>query len=282
MSKARFVRMGSVAASVVLTFVFAAAHLSAQSQAPARSQAPAQPQAAAPAQLGVLAPANLAKPRPKAPFDLTGTWMHNTPGASERFDPPAGFKLTPEAQVHYDAAQKATKEGKVYRSDIGLCWPPGLPIMMTRAWPVSMIQLPNSIFMIQELMNSMRIVYMDGRGHTDPDIAVPSFNGESIGRWEGDTLVIDTTNFVADHHWIHDRLSIPASDALHIVERIRMIENGMRLEIEYSLTDPKSWVGTWKITKQFRRVDDRDIAEIECLPDLNEHMPSVKSDANIR
>ena len=276
MSNWRIVRTVSIAAFAVWTLAVASSDLSAQSQTPAAAQAPA------PAQLGVLAPANLAKPRPKAPFDITGLWMHNTPGATERFDPPAGFKLTPEAQVHYDAAQKATKEGKVYRSDIGLCWPPGLPIMMTRAWPVSMIQLPTSIFMIQELMNSMRIIYMDGRGHTDPDIAVPSFNGESIGRWEGDTLVIDTTNFVADHHWIHDRLSIPASDELHIVERIRMIENGMRLEIEYSLTDPKSWVGTWKITKQWRRVDDRDIAEIECLPDLNDHMPSVKSDANIR
>jgi hypothetical protein len=276
MTKSRIGVIGSMAAVVGFTLGVASSDLSAQSQAPAPAPA------AAPAQLGILAPANLAKPRPKAPFDLTGTWMHNTPGATERFDPPAGFKLTREAQVHYDAAQKATKEGKVYRSDIGLCWPPGLPIMMTRAWPVSMIQLPNSIFMIQELMNSMRIIYMDGRGHTDPDIAVASFNGESIGRWEGDTLVIDTTNFVADHHWIHDRLSIPASDELHIVERIRMIENGTRLEIEFSLTDPKSWEGTWKITKQWRRVDDRDIAEIECLPDLNEHMPSVKSDANIR
>ena len=274
MSTSRIGGMGSMAALVAAILVIASSDLSTQSQAPAPP--------APPAQLGVLAPANLAKPRPKAPWDITGTWLHNTPKLGERFDPPEGFKLTPEAQVHYDAAQKATKEGKVYRSDISLCWPAGMPIMMTRVWPIQMIQLPTSIFMISELMNSMRIIYMDGRGHTDPDIAVASFNGESIGHWEGDTLVIDTTNFVADHHWIHDRLSIPASDALHIVERIRMIENGMRLEIEFSLTDPKSWVGTWKITKQWRRVDDRDIAEVECLPDLNDHMPSVHSDANIR
>ena len=232
-------------------------------------------------QLGVLAPANLAKARPKPPFDLTGTWLHQR-GEPERFDPPAGFKLTPEAQVHYDAAQKATAEGKIYRNDIGLCWPAGVPIMMTRVWPIDMIQLPTSIFMIQELMNSLRVVYMDGRPHTDPDIAVRSFNGESIGRWEGDTLVIDTTNFVSDHHWIHDRLGIPGSDALHIVERIRMINNGNRLEIEYTLTDPKVWVGDWKITKHWDRVNDRDIAEVECLPDLNDHMPSVHSSDNVR
>src|ERR1700716_3453186 len=156
MTKSRIGLIGSMAAVVGFALGVASPALWGQIQAPA--PAPAAPPA--PAQLGILAPANLAKPRPKAPFDLTGTWMHNTPGASERFDPPAGFKLTPEAQVHYDAAQKATKEGKVYRSDIGLCWPPGLPIMITRSWPVSMIQLPNSIFMIQELMNSMRIVYM--------------------------------------------------------------------------------------------------------------------------
>jgi hypothetical protein len=233
-----------------------------------------------PGALGALAPANIAKPRPKAPFDLTGAWLHG--GEGERFDPPAGFKLTPEAQKHFDAAEKATKEGKIYRNDIGLCWPAGMPIMMTRVWPVAMIQLPTAIYMISELMNSMRIVYLDGRPHTDPDIAVRSFNGESIGRWEGDTLVIDTTNFVDEHHWIHDRLGIPGSDALHIVERVKMIDQGKKLEIEYTLTDPKMWVGDWKMVKHWNRVDDRDIAEVECLPDLNDHMPSVHSADQVR
>ena len=95
--------------------------------------------------VGALAPENLAKQRPKPPFDLTGAWLHN---GNERFDPPAGFVLTPEAKVHYDAAQKATAEGKLYRNDIGLCWPAGLPIMMTRGWPVTMIQLPTAVYMI--------------------------------------------------------------------------------------------------------------------------------------
>ena len=84
----------------------------------------AQQQAPAPAApTGALAPANLAKPRPKAPFDVTGVWLHGGgPNNSFRFSPPAGFKLTPAAQVHYDAARKAQAEGKVYRDDIGQCW----------------------------------------------------------------------------------------------------------------------------------------------------------------
>jgi hypothetical protein len=265
MSKLWIGRIG-LAALVGFVLLVSASDLAAQFQ-PAGS-------------LGALAPANIAKPRPKPPFDLTGAWLHCC--GNERFDPPAGFKLTPEAQKHYDAAQKATKEGKIYRNDIGLCWPAGMPIMMTRVWPVAMIQLPTSVFMISELMNSMRIVYLDGRQHTDPDIAVPSFNGESIGRWDGNALVIDTKHFVSEHHWIHDRMGIPASDALHINERITMINDGTRLQMDITLTDPKVFEGSWKFTKFWNRVDDRDIAEVECLPDLNEHMPTVRSTDHVR
>jgi hypothetical protein len=231
--------------------------------------------------LGALAPANIAKPRPKPPFDLTGLWLHGG-GADNgfRFSPPAGFKLTPEAQSIYDEARKAQTDGKVYHDDIGQCWPSGLPILMTRVWPIAMIQLPTSIFMIQELMNTMRIVYLDGRPHTDPDIAVPSFNGESIGRWENDTLVIDTKYFVAEHHWVDS--GIRGSDALHIVERIKMTNQGKTLEIETTADDKKTWEGEWKWTKRFQRQDERDIAEVECLPDLNDHMPTVHSKANVR
>src|SRR5262245_30773199 len=263
MKRLPYGRWAAVAALVVMTGAVSAPDLSAQAQVP----------------LGALAPENIAKPRPKAPFDLTGAWLHN---GNERFDPPQGYVLTPEAKVHFDAAAKATAEGKLYRNDIGLCWPAGMPIMMTRVWPVSMIQLPTAIYMISELMNSLRVVYLDGRQHTNRDIAVPSFNGESIGHWEGDTLVIDTTNFVDDHHWIHDRLRIPASDQLRIVERIRMLEGNNRIEIQFTLTDPKVFKGEWKYTKFWNRVNNRDIAEVECLPDLNDHMPTVQSQLNIR
>jgi len=235
-----------------------------------------------PAQPGALAPSNIAKPRPKPPFDLTGTWMHGG-GQNNgfRFSPPAGFKLTPFAQAHYDAAKKAAAEGKAYHDDIGQCWPAGLPVLMTRVWPIAMVQIPTAIYMISGFMNSVRLIYLDGRKHTDPDLVVRSFNGESIGHWEGDSLVVDTTGFVDDHHWIDN--GIPATDALHIIERMRLINNGATLEIEYTLSDPKSWEGEWKMTKRWRRVDDQDITEASCLPDLNEHMPSTKSSsANVR
>jgi hypothetical protein len=232
-------------------------------------------------QPGALSKANLAKPRPKPPFDLTGTWQHGGgPNNGFRFTPPAGIKLTAAAQVQFDAAQKAAKAGKVYRDDIGQCWPAGLPVIMTRVWPIAMVQGPTEIFMISGFMNSVRMIYLDGRKHTDPDLVVRSFNGESIGHWEGDTLVVDSTGFVDDHHWIDT--GIPASDALHVVERIKLINNGDTLEIEYTFADPKSWEGEWKSTKRFHRVEDTDITEASCLPDLNEHLPSTHSSVNVR
>jgi hypothetical protein len=232
--------------------------------------------------LGALAPENLQKPRPAAPFNLTGAWSFDRSFSGERFDPPEGFVLTPYGQSHYDAAQQATAEGKIYRNDIGLCWPIGMPIMMARAWPVHMIQMPTSIFMVQELMNEIRMVYLDGREHTDIDIAIPNWAGESVGRWEGNALVIDTRNFVEERHWIHDRLGIPGSDQLQIIERITM-PDADTLRIEFTLRDPKVWVGDWVMTKQLTRSNNRDLQEVRCLPDLNDHMPTTQADEfNVR
>jgi hypothetical protein len=242
----------------------------------------AQPAAAEPA-LGALAPANLEKQRPAPPFDLTGTWQHEFTGPDSWRFVPQTFELMPEAQRHYDAGEAARREGKLYRDDIGQCWPAGMPLIMTRVWPIAMIQLPTVIYMISHFMNSVRIIYLDGRPHSHPDVVVASFNGESIGHWERNTLVVDTKYFPGHHHWMDQGgASVPASDALHVVERIRMIEDGRTLEIAYTMTDPKSWKGEWTTTKRFARHDDLDITEVECLPDLNENLPATSSESLIR
>jgi hypothetical protein len=157
-----------------------------------------------------------------------------------------------------------------------------MPIMMLRAWPVHMIQMPNGIYMLQELMNELRIIFMDGREHTPIDYAIPSWAGESIGHWEGDTLVIETRNFVDERHWINERRGLPGSDQLEITERITMPGNDT-LEIEFTFVDPKVFVGSWSVTKRMTRTNDRDLQEVRCLPDLNDHMPTTQADEfNVR
>jgi hypothetical protein len=237
--------------------------------------------AAAPAQtLGALAPENLKKPRPPAPVDFTGTWFVDLSAGRWQFGPPYP-KLTAAAQKQLDAFTKAEQEGRVYRDDIGHCWPSGVPIIMTRVWPIAMIQLPTALYMISGFMNSFRTVFLDGRTHTDPDIVVRTFNGESIGHFEGDTLVVETKNFVEDEHrWVDP--GVPGSDELKIIERLRLINGGKQLEIAYTMTDPKNWEGEWKGTKRWNRVLDADVSEVECLPDLNDHLPSTTSKVQVR
>ena len=227
-----------------------------------------------PGQAGALDPANLAKPRPKPPFDMTGTWFVDL---HEGFNK---FMFGPPYPEFYAEGQKALKEGAAarakgqnYRDSIGQCYPAGLPMIMTRVWPVMFVQLPTAIYMVAGFTNSFRTIYLDGRAPTDPDIYVPTYNGESIGKWEGDTLVVTTKGFETDHHWID--VGLPVSDQFQVVERIRKINGGNTLEIEYIMTDPKNWKGEWRNTKRWDRVLESDIGEVECTEARNADLPGT-------
>ncbi|MCC6202410.1 MAG: hypothetical protein IT494_05330 [Gammaproteobacteria bacterium] len=223
---------------------------------------------------GALAPQNLAAPRPKPPFDLTSTWFIDLRRAFSdfMFGPPYPEFFEPGQTALREAAE-ARAAGRSYRDSIGRCYPAGMPMIMTRVWPIAMIQLPTAIYQVYGFTNSLRIIYLDGRQHTDPDLAIPTYNGESIGRWEGDELVVHTKYFETNEHWIDS--GIPISDAFEIVERYRLVEDGTMLEIEFTLTDPNNWKGEWKSTKRWLRSDYSDIPEVECLPNLNEDIPGT-------
>jgi hypothetical protein len=223
--------------------------------------------------LGALAPDNLKKKRPKAPFDVTGTWFVDLHEGFDKFmfGPPYPEFYEPGKQALKESAE-AAKKGERYRDTIGECYPAGMPLIMTRVWPTAMIQMPTAIYMVTGFMNSLRIIYLD-REHSPADEVPLTYNGESIGHWEGDTLVVSTKYIEPNQHWI-DR-GIPISDQFEIVERMKMIEGGKTLQVEYIMTDPKMWKGEWRSTKRFLRQDYSDISEVECLPNLNQHLPST-------
>jgi hypothetical protein len=280
----------TIAAALIL--MATAAPAVAQDAYPAEGDLPAQPAVNRPAtpipdaafdkmipkhpgQLGVLAPANVHKPRPKPPFDVTGTWFVDLRGGFTNFmfGPPYPKFYKEGRQALIDSA-KAAAAGKTYRDAIGQCYPPGMPMVITRVWPQDFIQIPTAIFMISGFNNSVRTIFLDGRQHSDPDIVVPSYNGESIGHWEGNTLVVDSRYFETDNHYID--MGIPISDQFHMVERITMLDGGKTMQIEYIMTDPDMWEGEWRSTKKFVRADYTDINEAECILQYNEHLPGTQ------
>lgn len=227
-----------------------------------------------PGYLGALAPANLAKDRPAPPFDLTGTWFVDLSAGFLKFlfGPPYP-KFYAEGREALIEAPKAQTRGETYRDAIGQCYPPGMPMIMTRVWPHAFIQLPTAIYMISGFNNSVRTIFLDGRMHSDPDLVVPSYNGESTGRWEGDTLVVHSKYFEPDNHYID--YGIPISDAFEIVERIRLVDGGRVMEVEYIMTDPNMWEGEWRSTKRYNRQDYTDINEANCILAYNANLPGT-------
>jgi hypothetical protein len=146
--------------------------------------------------------------------------------------------------------------------------------MMTRFWPIEIIQLPSMIRLTTMFNNSARWIYLDGRGHPPDDELVYTYAGHSIGHWEGKTLVIDTVGMTDDHHWIQE--GIPASTKLHLVERYTSVNNGKAFDVEFSMTDPDNWAGTWVNTKRFIRQDRADIEEHVCIYEQMRNLPSFK------
>lgn len=227
-------------------------------------------------QLGALAPENLKKERPAPPFDLTGTWFVDlSEGFGRfRFGPPYP-EFIGQAKLDFEEGQRMTAQRLPYRDAIGQCFPAGIPMIMTRVWPIAMVQLPTVIYMVSNFNNSFRQIFLDGREYSDPDRVIYTYNGESLGRWEDDTLVVDTRYIETYNHYIDT--GIPISEEFRVQERMKLLENGEILQIEYVMTDPVNWVGEWRNTKQWLRVDNTDIGEVECLPDLNDNLPSTQA-----
>ena len=124
------------------------------------------------------------------------------------------------------------------------------------------VQTPKFVIMLSETYHGFQIIPTDGRPHRDN--VPPSYRGDAVGHWEGDTLVVDKNNFI-DTNWIsaEGRVSFH-SDALHIVERYRRVD-AKTLEVEATLEDPKVLTKPWVVPKQTMQLAPFDqIMELAC------------------
>lgn len=189
--------------------------------------------------------------------DWSGVWeidWRNERGAPPR--PP--MKLTPEYQKRLDDYRAAQARGENQQTQAANCVPPGLPGIMTQPYPIRFVYQPDRVVMLIEAFMQFRTVFTDGRAHPeDPDL---TFMGHSTGRWENDTLVIDTVGFTTDTFLA---AGVPHSEQLSIVERIRRVEPGW-MEIETTLTDPVVLAEPYTVKINYRHLDD-ELREYICL-----------------
>jgi hypothetical protein len=120
------------------------------------------------------------------------------------------------------------------------CILPGVPRVNNSPYPLQIMQLPDRVVFVYEYMHNFRVIYTDGRGHRAH--WEPSLMGDSVGRWDGDTLVIDTVN-LTDRTWLDDHGN-RHSDALHVTERWRRM-SADELWYEATIDDPKFYTKPW-------------------------------------
>lgn len=165
------------------------------------------------------------------------------PRGVPRFTRPAPPKLTPPYAQRFAEWSRKFESGTQEPDTVTRCLAFGIARFGTM--PMEIIQTPGQVTMNLGVLHDIRRIYMDGIGHTVG--ADPSFNGDSVGRWEGDTLVVETNNLRAA---TIDRDGVPYSDKLTVVERIRRV-GPTRLEIETTLTDPEAFLEPYTIKRAY-------------------------------
>src|SRR6267142_6946871 len=140
------------------------------------------------------------------------------------------------------------------------CWPMGVPaFLLYPAQPLYVVQGPKEVLLIAQMNNEPRHVYLNV---PHSRTVKPSWYGESIGHYEGDTLVVDTIG-MNDQTWI-DNYRTPHSDKLHVVERFRMIDGGKTLQVDVHVEDPGAFTTPWNTIQRYTRAEFGPMIEVSC------------------
>lgn len=222
------------------------------------------PQGAQSASAGA-APAPPAHANPYAALaqlpDWSGVWDPlggRPPPGAVRPGPP---KLTPAYAAQYARYQQKNRStpGINFVSDVASCIPPGLPQSMRQPYPIEFLFTPGRVTILIETDHLVRRIYTDGSPPPkDPD---PTYQGTSVGHWEGDTLVVETSAILPDTSPLEGING--HSDKFHVTERIHLIAPD-ELAIETTRVDPAVFVEPYTTTAYYKRHRDWKIMEYVC------------------
>lgn len=200
------------------------------------------------------------------PPDIRGTWeRYPEDWAGKDPDnpqPPGGpFDLKePYAKAYADLQKRkaaADVAGTPIANSSTLCLPEGMPTIMEAIYPIQFVQTPGQVIVLAEFLTQTRRIWLDEKMPAADEIS-PSYNGQSVGHWEGDTLVIETTGVRSDVTF-H---GIPHTTAMKLTERIRKTKPDM-LEDRVTIDDPAVFKMPYSFTLTYKKSDYR-ISEYIC------------------
>jgi hypothetical protein len=187
--------------------------------------------------------------------DLSGKWQKQgfgfqPPYVNEAEEVIDGLKnpiLKPWTAEVLIEKQWVFNHGRLYPVPHDSCWPDGVPGVLGLR-DMQILQTPREITIIFRNDNQVRHIYLD-QPRSQP--LQRSWYGESVGHFEGDTLVVDTIGFYARPQATIDRQGTPVTEALHVVERYRLLDGGEKLEIGFTVEDPNVFRKPWSLTVTF-------------------------------
>jgi hypothetical protein len=215
---------------------------------------------------------NLTAPAPRAANgkpDLSGIWKQPN-GVKYTINLAADLKPD-EVQLQPWAAELYSRRQNTLSKDdpVGHCLLPGVPQMAAVPYPWKVIQTPGEVVILFEAFKTFRQIFTDGR--SIPADANPTWMGYSIGRWEGDTLVVETGGF-NDNTWI-DTGGHPHSDALHVTERYHRRDFG-HMDLQITVNDPKAYKKSWTASYPVELMADTELLDYVC-EENNKDLPHL-------
>jgi len=160
-----------------------------------------------------------------------------------------------------DAMKKDNDEvlrGKIAYTAGQSCHPQGVPAFALVQGPLLILQTPTKVTMVEQSSQMVRHIYLNQQ---HPANAKPSWFGHSIGRYEGDTLVVDTIGL--NTKTVVDSFRTPHTEKLHVTERWRVIEGGLTMEVRIKVEDPDTFEQPWESFVEYRRAQ-QPFGEIIC------------------
>jgi len=201
--------------------------------------------------------------------DLTGIWIADPPKVRDATVglKPGEVSMTPWAQKIFDER----KTGDLSATDPDAnCLPQGVPKINSTPVPFKIFQEPNAVVILYEAFGQFRQLFLDGRSLTkDPN---PQWFGYSVAKWDGDTLVVDSSGFNGKT-WL-DQLGHPSTEALHVIERFHRRDFG-HMDITSTIEDPGAYTKPWTFTQPELLLVDTELFEDICNEN-NKDVPHMK------